>query len=319
MALAENPIMFANNPLDRAGHQRNDPDWLAAQLASETALIVPLWNLQALVLPEISPGDGRDVGYLPRAAFAEAWRDDMVLVFLGLNRRGKPLFAADISHMSSPEEFGPFKGMGQFEDLRALAAAGDMPRTELAILAQAKGMVDWNLRHPFCAQCGSPTGMREGGYKRQCGNCGTEHFPRTDPVVIMLATYGDQCLLGRQRGWPDGMLSALAGFMEPGETIEEAVARELQEEAGLEIDSVSYLGSQPWPFPGSLMIGCLAKASSPDISVDEVELEEARWVPRADIISSMRGDGPLGVPPKMAIALQLLQAFAEGAEGAERD
>jgi len=312
MALAKNPIMFANNPLNRAGHQRGDPDWLAAQLASEAALVVPLWNLQPLVLPELQPGDGRDAGYLPKAAFGEAWRDDMALVFLGLNRRGKPLFAADISHMSSPEEFGPFKGMGQFEDLRALAATGDMPRTELAILAQAKGMLDWHLRHPFCARCGSPTKTLEGGYKRICDNCGAEHFPRTDPVVIMLATYDDKCLLGRQRGWPDGMLSALAGFMEPGETIEEAVARELYEEAGLEIDSVSYIGTQPWPFPGSLMIGCMAEATSLDVTVDEVELEEARWVSRADVISSMQGNGPLGVPPVMAIAHQLMQAFADG-------
>ena len=132
MALAENPIMFANNPLDRAGHQRGNADWLAAQLSAENALIVPLWNLQALVLPELQSGDGRDVGYLPKAAFGDAWRDDMLIVFLGLNRRGKPLFAADISHMSSPEDIGPFKGLGIFEDLRALAAAGDMARSELA-------------------------------------------------------------------------------------------------------------------------------------------------------------------------------------------
>jgi NAD+ diphosphatase len=234
------------------------------------------------------------------------------VVFLGLNRREKPLFAADISHMSSPEDIGLFKGMGQFEDLRGLAAAGDMTRTELAILAQAKGMLDWNLRTPFCAQCGQPSQSAEGGYKRKCNECGTEHFPRTDPVVIMLATHGEDCLLGRQRGWPEGMLSALAGFMEPGETLEEAVARELMEEAGIEVSSVRYLGSQPWPFPGSLMIGCLAEASHRDIQVDEVELEEARWVSRKDIISSMAGQGPLGVPPEMAIAHQLMQAFAEG-------
>ena len=312
MALAENPIMFTNNPLDRAGHSRGDADWLAAQLASDTALIVPLWQLQPLVLPEIAPGDGRDVGWLPKAAFGDAWMGDMLVVFLGLNRRGKPLFAADISHMSSPEDIGPFKGMGIFEDLRALASAGDMPRTELAILAQAKGMLDWNRRHPFCAQCGTQSRLAEGGYKRVCDNCGTEHFPRTDPVVIMLATHGDDCLLGRQRGWPDGMMSALAGFMEPGESIEEAVARELQEEAGLEISSVTYLGTQPWPFPGSLMIGCMAEASNREIMVDEVELEEARWVSRADIRSSMAGQGPLGAPPPMAIAYQLMKAFAEG-------
>ena len=312
MSLAENPIMFTNNPLDRAGYSRGDADWLAAQLASDTALIVPLWQLQPLVLPEIAPGDGRDVGWLPKAAFGDAWMGDMLVVFLGLNRRGKPLFAADISHMSSPEDIGPFKGMGIFEDLRALASAGDMPRTELAILAQAKGMLDWNRRHPFCAQCGTQSRLAEGGYKRVCDNCGTEHFPRTDPVVIMLATHGDDCLLGRQRGWPDGMMSALAGFMEPGESIEEAVARELQEEAGLEISSVTYLGTQPWPFPGSLMIGCMAEASNREIMVDEVELEEARWVSRADIRSSMAGQGPLGAPPPMAIAYRLMKAFAEG-------
>ena len=312
MALPENPIMFTNNPLDRAGHQRGDPDWLAAQLASDTALIVPLWQLSPLVLPELQPGDGRDVGWLPKAAFGEAWIADMEVVFLGLNRRGKPLFAADISHMANPEDMGPFKGMGHFEDLRGLAAAGDMPRTELAILAQAKGMLDWNLRHPYCSRCGAPSETAEGGYKRLCGTCGAEHFPRTDPVVIMLPVHGEDCLLGRQRGWPDGMLSALAGFMEPGESIEEAVARELMEEAGLEINAVTYLGTQPWPFPGSLMIGCLAEASNRDIKVDEVELEEARWVSRADIISSMAGNGPLGVPPQMAIAHQLMQAFAEG-------
>ena len=312
MALPENPIMFTNNPLDRAGHQRGDPDWLAAQLASDTALIVPLWQLSPLVLPELQPGDGRDVGWLPKAAFGEAWIADMEVVFLGLNRRGKPLFAADISHMANPEDMGPFKGMGHFEDLRGLAAAGDMPRTELAILAQAKGMLDWNLRHPYCSRCGAPSETAEGGYKRLCGTCGAEHFPRTDPVVIMLPVHGEDCLLGRQRGWPDGMLSALAGFMEPGESIEEAVARELMEEAGLEINAVTYLGTQPWPFPGSLMIGCLAEASNRDIKVDEVELEEARWVSRADIISSMAGNGPLGVPPQMAIAHQLMRAFAEG-------
>jgi NAD+ diphosphatase len=235
-----------------------------------------------------------------------------LVVFLGLNRRGKPLFAVDISEMSNPEDMGPFKGMGLFEDLRALAAVGDMPRTELAILAQAKGMLDWNMRHRFCAQCGQPSQIAEGGYKRSCGSCQTEHFPRTDPVVIMLATHGDNCLVGRQKGWPENMFSALAGFMEPGETIEEAVARELMEEAGIEINSVRYLGTQPWPFPGSLMIGCMAEAAHMDIHLGDDELEDAKWVTRAEAQSSMAGNGPLGVPPEMAIAHQLMKAFAEG-------
>lgn len=312
MALSENPIMFANNPLDRAGHLRSNDVWLAGQFASDSALLVPFWRLAPLVLPEIEAGQGRDVGWLPRAAFADALRPDSLVVFLGLNRRGKPLFAVDISEMSNPEDMGPFKGMGLFEDLRALAAVGDMPRTELAILAQAKGMLDWNMRHGFCAQCGQPSQIAEGGYKRSCGSCQTEHFPRTDPVVIMLATHGENCLVGRQKGWPENMFSALAGFMEPGETIEEAVARELMEEAGIEINSVRYLGTQPWPFPGSLMIGCMAEATHMNIHLSDDELEDAKWVTRAEAQSSMAGNGPLGVPPEMAIAHQLMKAFAEG-------
>ncbi len=312
MALPESPILFTNNPLDRAGHLRGDPDWLANQLASQQALLVPMWQLQPLVLPEISPDEGRDVGWLPKPAFGDALTTQSLVLFLGLNRRGKPLFAADISQLSSPEDMGPFKGMGVFEDLRVLATTGDMANTELAILAQAKGMLDWHLRHGFCAMCGNPTDISDGGYKRHCTNCQAEHFPRTDPVVIMLATHGDDCLVGRQKGWPEKMYSALAGFMEPGETIEEAVARELIEEAGIRVSNVSYFGTQPWPFPGSLMIGCLAEAENRDISLDDVELEDARWLSRAEMQSSMAGNGPLSAPPAMAIAHHLMKAFAEG-------
>jgi len=312
MPLPESPIMFANNPLDRAGHLRGNPDWLATQFGDENALFVPLWHLQPLVLPELNPGDGRDVGWLPRTALGDALRPDGLSVFLGINRRGKPLFALDISHMSSPEDIGPFKGMGHFEDLRSLAATGDMARTELAILAQAKAMLDWHLRHGFCAVCGAASRLVEGGYKRVCDNCGSEHFPRTDPVVIMLATHGDQCLLGRQKGWPEGMYSALAGFMEPGETIEEAVARELQEEAGINVSAVRYYGGQPWPFPASLMIGCLAEADGMEITLDDVELEDAKWVSRADVQAAFNGAGGVAIPPEMAIAHQLMRAFADG-------
>ena len=312
MPLPVNPIMFANNPLDRAGNLRRNPEWVRAQLTDDTALFVPMWQLSPLVLPEITKGEGRDVGWLPRPALADAIDDQSLIVFLGVNRRGKPLFAADVSRLSNPEDAGPFKGMGIFEDVRNLAAAGDMPDTELAILAQAKAMLDWNLRHGFCSQCGSLTHMAEAGYKRACPNCGAEHFPRTDPVVIMLAHHDDACLVGRQKGWPEGMFSSLAGFMEPGETIEEAVAREMQEEAGIDITSVRYLGTQPWPFPASMMIGCLAEASGRDITLDDEELEEARWISREDVRRAMNGEGPIGVPPRMAIAHQLMRAFADG-------
>ena len=311
----QSPIIFANNPLDRAGHLRSKPDWLAQQLASDTALFVPFWQLCPLILPEIETGAGRDVGWLPRQAFGAALTPESLIVFLGINQRDKPLFAVDISAISNPEDDSPFRGMGQFEDLRMLASAGDIATTELAILAHAKAMLDWHLRHGFCALCGAPSAPVEGGSKRVCTACNGEHFPRTDPVVIMLATHGQDCLLGRQNGWPDNVFSALAGFMEPGETIAQAVARELHEEAGIDVSDVRIFADQPWPFPSQLMIGCLAKAESRTIILGDDELEEARWVSRNDIISALKGDGTIGLPPKMAIAHFLIKAFAENSAG----
>ncbi len=311
MSLPPSPIIFANNPLDRAGHQRNDTAWLREHMLGPHALFVPLWNLCPLVLPELHAGDGRDVGWLPRDVLKDVLTPARLCIFLGINKRGKPLFALDISDMSAPEDRPPFKGMGQFEDLRALAAAGDMSAGEVAILAQAKAMLDWHIRHGFCARCGGETTVQDSGYKRVCAACSAEHFPRTDPVVIMLAIYEDMCLLGRQAGWPENMFSALAGFVEPGETIEEAVAREMMEEAGVTVTHVQYHASQPWPFPASLMIGCLAQAKSTDMYLDGIELADARWVSRADIRAALNGEGTFGVPPPMAIAHHLVKAFAQ--------
>ena len=154
-------------------------------------------------------------------------------------------------------------------------------------------MLDWHLRHGFCSQCGSPPAWPKRAISGFATIAGPS-FSRTDPVVIMLATHEDACLVGRQKGWPDGMFSSLAGFMEPGETIEEAVAREMQEEAGIEINRVRYFGTQPWPFPASMMIGCLAEAAGRDITLDDEELEEARWISREDVRRAMNGDGPSG-------------------------
>ncbi|MBE8191706.1 MAG: NADH pyrophosphatase, partial [Alphaproteobacteria bacterium] len=203
MPLNPNNIFFSGNPLDRAGNQRTDDEWVAQKKAAQDTLFVPFWHLRPLILPEAQAGLGRDVGWLPRAAFGEllSVNSERLCVFLGLNRRGKALFAVDISDASQPEDAGPFKGLGLFEDLRELAMAGDMPPTELAIMAQGKSMVDWHLRHRFCSACGGETGLSEGGYKRNCGACGSDHFPRTDPVVIMLATHDDACLVGRQEAW----------------------------------------------------------------------------------------------------------------------
>ena len=312
MPLAASSIIFANNPLDRAGHKRGNPDWLAAQLASKDALFLPIWKLHPLILSPLAGEDMRDIAWLPRPAFQNLLSDERLIVFLGINRRDKPLFAVDVSELIDPENMGAFAQMGIFEELRDLATQGDIAPRELAILAHAKALIDWHGRHRFCAQCGAPTHVVEGGHKRQCGECEAEHFPRTDPVVIMLATYDSHCLIGRQHGWPPNMYSALAGFIEPGESLEEAVAREMDEEAGVDISSVRYMAAQPWPFPSSLMLGCMAEATSDKLTIDGVELAEALWVSRGDIQAALRGAGTLRVPPPMAIAHHLIKLFAEG-------
>jgi NAD+ diphosphatase len=202
------------------------------------------------------------------------------------------------------------RGLGRFEDLRGVALR--LPAADAAILATAKCMFEWRRKHGFCPNCGQPSVAVDGGWKRICESCRTEHFPRTDPVVIMLPTIGEKCLLGRQAVWPKGMYSALAGFLEPGESIEEACAREVMEEAGLTATSVRYHSTQPWPYPSSLMIGLFAEVSDDNAAPDLTELEEVRWFTRAEIQALLRGELPgVFAPGAMAIAHQLIKAWAE--------
>lgn len=309
---------FANNPLDRASDKRTDASWLAEKRKDPTSLIVPMWDLKPLILPEINEGDGPDAGWLRPADIDEAATTGLE-IFLGV-KNGKAFFAAEIDKNAKPEAEGPLKGLGEFTELRGAAAI--LPSGDAAILAQAKAMIDWHARHGFCAVCGEPTQIAEAGYKRACPSCNAEHFPRTDPVVIMLATNGDKALLGRGPGWPDKMYSALAGFVEPGETIEEAVAREVFEETAVRVSEVTYHTTQPWPFPSSLMIGCHAVASTTEITIDGNELSDAQWFDKSDLAEAVehaakggRLPGPksaaLWVPPPMAIAHQLVKAWVE--------
>jgi NAD+ diphosphatase len=182
------------------------------------------------------------------------------------------------------------------------------------VLGQAKAILSWHVRHGFCANCGAATRPAAAGWRRECDACKAQHFPRTDPVVIMLALDGERCVLGRQSRWPMGMYSCLAGFVEPGETIEEAVRREIREEAGIACGEVAYLASQPWPFPSSLMIGCFARATSRDIVVDDVELEDARWFKHDEVMAMFDKRHPEGLtaPMPMAIAHHILRVWAEG-------
>ena len=292
---------FAGNPIDRAGDRRSDAAWIAARLADPSAAVLALWNGAPLLAPEAPR-----LAWLP-ADLARRLAEADGLLFLGLNG-GAPAFALDLDDSADPAE-GPLQGLGRFMDLRR--ATPVLPADEAAIAATAKALFEWHRRHRFCAACGQPSDVADAGWRRLCPACRTEHFPRTDPVVIMLPTLGERCLLGRQPTWPAGRYSALAGFLEPGESIEEACARELHEEAALRTRRVRYHSSQPWPWPSSLMIGLIAEVENDDARPDQTELEAVRWLARPEAAQLVQGgfDDMLPPPPE-AIAHQLIRAWA---------
>lgn len=307
LVLPKNPNVFANSPLDRAAHRRTDATWLANAMTQGNSAFMPLWKLNPFV---IRGREARaEAGWVTPELVRPLLRPDTLTIFLG-EHRSSAHFAIDISAEADPERSGPLAGLGTFADLRTIAE--EIDPSDAAILAQAKSLIDWHQRHRFCANCGNPTDMAEAGYKRVCPSCSTEHFPRTDPVVIMLPTHGDTCLMGRQPKWPPGFYSALAGFIEPGEAIEEAVVRECKEEAGIDVDEVAFHSTQPWPYPSSLMIGCYARARTTEIHLDGNELADAKWFTRDQIRAAMvRGTRELRLPPPLAIAHQLVKTWAE--------
>ena len=297
---------FAGNPLDRASDRRPDADWIAGHLSAAESLAVVMWNGKPLV--EDAKGGGVQIAYVSARMAKDMAGTPERLLFLGL-WQGVAVFAVDLDGVADPAD-GPLEGLGRFEDLRMIALA--LPGTEAGILATAKSMFEWRRRHRHCAACGQPSEVAEAGWKRICPSCKAEHFPRTDPVVIMLAVKGEKCLVGRQAAWPKGMYSALAGFLEPGESIEEACARELWEEARLKTRSVRYHSTQPWPYPSSLMIGLIAEVENDDAVADQVELDEVIWMTREETRAMIRGELPnIKSPGSMAIAAQLIRAWAE--------
>jgi len=304
-------IPFAGNPLNRASEKRLEAKWIESRLHDPSSLIFPMWRLEPFLLGPENSAPPIQLGLLEPGLTDVLAANGAPCIFLGLDG-DRAVFALDISAANNPAKEGPLAGLGFFRDARA---AGQMVSIkEAAIIAQAKALIDWHQRHGFCPKCGAPTRMMDAGYRRLCDKCNAEHFPRVDPVVIMLATEGDACLVGRGKLFPQGMFSALAGFVEPGETIEEAVRRELMEEASVKVGEVSYWATQPWPFPSSLMIGCFAKATGRDVKVDPSELAELRWIERKvarELIEGKRVDGIM-VPPPIAIAHHLIKAFALG-------
>lgn len=284
---------FTGGTLDRADHLRHDEAALAAAQGDWRARLLTLQNFDPVL-----DGEGR----LEWTSLADA-PEDAELILLGLGN-GKPHFAAHLPGMRAP----PGRAFALF------AMLDQMQPGEAATYAAARSLIDWHSRHRFCANCGRVTVAFRAGWGRRCvaeDGCGAEHFPRVDPVVIMVAEHQGRALLGRQPAWPEGRYSALAGFLEPGESIEEAVARELFEEAGVRVRNVRYIASQPWPFPSSLMIACVAEAEDDAITLDTNELEAAMWVERDVVRAVLDGaEGPFVPPPWFAIAHTLLNAWA---------
>jgi len=291
------PIAFAGSPIDRADQIRVDPEKLGALMN---------WRARVLLLDGLLP-QMDDAGGLLWGTLADI-PPEADLVFLGMLEE-RACFAA----VPDQGATGPAYAMP-----RAWAAIQQLSPADLAIYGGARSLVDWHARHRFCANCGAATKITKGGWQRHCDSCGADHFPRTDPVTIMLventALEGGSLLLGRQPRFPPRNFSALAGFVEPGESIEEAVAREVFEEAGLKVRNVEYIATQPWPFPSQLMIGCYCQTDETEITLDVEELEEARWFTRSEVIEAMETDrenGPFNVPPPAAIAHSLLKWWLE--------
>lgn len=296
---------FAGNPLDRRSDLRLDPEWLARRRQDPGSGFVALWNGQPLV--QQKDGGVQLVRLEPELGLALGGADEN-FAFLGVEGESA-VWGLDLIGEADPAA-GPLGGRGKFMDLRL--AGGQMSPEDAGVAATAKALFEWKRRHRFCSACGQPSETAEAGWKRVCPACKTEHFPRTDPVTIMLPTYQDHCLVGRQPSWPKGRYSTLAGFMEPGESIEAACAREVKEEAGLTVVQVRYHSSQPWPFPTNLMIGLIAEVSDQNAAPDQTELEEVRWFHRDELRRLMRGEiEGLGVPPPFAIAHQLMKSWAE--------
>ena len=298
------PHTFSGNRLDRAERERRDPDWIAQREQDPASLFLPLRRLEVLV---------RDAA-ATRLAWLSGHRLAQMQVvgpryLLGLGD-GLAHFAVDVSDHPGDLTDG---GAQRFIELREAAVL--LPVAEAGIAAQARANVDWHARHQFCGQCGQPTESLRGGQQLHCGHCGTEHFPRTDPVVIVVVADGERCLLGQSRGRlaSQRMFSALAGFMDQGESIEEAVRREVAEEAGIQVGAVRYHSSQPWPFPSSLMIGCHADALTVELRPDDVEMQAVHWFDRTTVLNALAGTDPeLRLPGAFAIAHHLIRAWAEG-------
>ncbi|MBI1778478.1 MAG: NAD(+) diphosphatase [Proteobacteria bacterium] len=292
---------YAHGGLDRAAHLREAANWLEAALARQGTRLVPVWQSRNLIQ---AAAEIPQAALLPAAEAADLLSEAGAVALLG-NLDEVAHLAVDLSHLAEAEAQRRAERWGEWLDLRRVGPVID--RRHGSLLAYARGLMHWHARHGFCGVCGSPTESASAGHVRKCRNpaCGASHFPRTDPAVIMLVHDGERALLGRQKIWPKGMYSTLAGFVEPGESLEETVAREVFEESGIRVKDVVYHSSQPWPFPASLMVGFHATAASRAIDLNVSELEDAAWFTRAEMRAF--ADQGKSLPRLDSIARQLVE------------
>ena len=286
---------FSKAPYDRAGDRRGDEKWIAGQRASADSRCILFVDGRPLI----------DVAASPAQIFfntLETLESEAEPVLINIDDRKRAVFAIE-THKVTVDRPETVKAI----DLRSLAVQAILPPEQLGMLAQARSLLNWHQRHGYCANCGAKTVMADAGYRRHCSACSADHFPRVDPVVIMMVRHGDDFLLGRSPNFEENHYSALAGFVEPGETLESAVRRETLEETGVHVGAVCYVTSQPWPFPSSLMIGMSGQAVSRNIRIDRSELEDARWFSSAEIALMLKGEHQDGacLPPAMSIAWQM--------------
>lgn len=300
------PNTYAASGLDRLAERRNDAAWFNQCLADPATRFLPVWQARNLV----ADGEPPALAWLAGPAAAELLASGGEPTLLG-RLEGALYLGLDISFLDSVDHEPALVGQGHFVDLRSVGPL--LPRGPAALLATARAYAHWHARHRFCGVCGQPTGAEQAGHLRRCRNpaCGAQHFPRTDPAVIMLVHDGAGCcVLGRQSVWPPGMHSVLAGFVEPGESLEDAVAREVREEVGLAVTDIRYRSSQPWPFPSSLMLGFFARAEKGALRIAAEELEQARWMTRQEILASPE-DEVFRLPRRDSIARALLTEWLE--------
>ncbi|MCZ6884802.1 MAG: NAD(+) diphosphatase [Alphaproteobacteria bacterium] len=310
------PNIFSGGGFDRAGLLRKDSDWIAQLRADPGTRLIPVWRDRHLI--EIAPQP--EPVFLAPHEFPAPGGETEIAALLGLIDK-KAFFAIDISHMDEPLDRPELAGRGEFIDIRDVGSL--LTPADAQLMAYSRALFYWHRRHLYCGICGAATEMGEAGHVRICTNadCATTHFPRTDPAVIMLVIDGDRCLLGRRPGRQNFMYSTLAGFVEPGESLEEAVAREVMEETGISITNVRYAHSQPWPFPANLMLGYYADATSTEITFNDDELADANWFTRDEVRELMavrdrseseRLGGALHLPRPVSIARRLISEWLEG-------